>query len=277
MAKIGTSSLPYTPIPQNSTQTVPTPKPNATNACSPESQSCEPAPSNVCLPPKAAQAPQICSLFPEDAPTPKASSAKPNTPPKPAEKPVEKHTDHHAPPTVGGVLAHDVGVNAAHHAAEHGVHHLAHRAAARAATRAAQSGATRAAEHGAVRAAEHGAVRAAEHAGVRAAEHAAGAAISHGAAYGVGRIASVAAPGLGAAAAGYLAYKGVEHSIEAGKRGNTGAAIAFALAATVDGTTAIVNGAGAVTGAGTLISTPVSIGLGVVATGLSALGAYLDN
>ncbi len=270
MAKIGTSPLPYTPIPQNSTQTVPTPKPNATPACSPESQSCEPAPSNVCLPPKAATEPQICSLFPEDAPTPKASSPKtPKPAEKPSEKHAEKHTDHHAPPTVAGVLAHDVSVNAAHHAAEHGVHHLAHRAATRAATRAAQSGATRAVEHGAVRAAEH--------AGVRAAEHAAGAAISHGAAYGVGRIASVAAPGLGAAAAGYLAYKGVEHSIEAGKRGNVGASIAFALAATVDGTTAVVNGAGAITGAGTLISTPVSIGLGVVATGLSALGAYLDN
>ena len=151
------------------------------------------------------------------------------------------HTEHHAPPTVAGTVAHDVSVNAAHHGAEHAIEHVA------------------------------------SHAGERAAEHAAGEVIGHGAGEVLGRIGSVAAPGIGAVAAGYLAATGIQHSIHASQRGNTGAALAFALAATVDGTTAAVNAAGAVSGAGTVISTPVSIALGAVATGFSALGAYLDK
>lgn len=187
---------------------------------------------------------------------------------------IEIHTEHPAPhstenhggeqhhsPSVAGTVAHDGAVNVAHHAAEHGIHHVAEHAA------------ERAAEHALERGAEH----AAEHAVTRAVEHGAGEALAHGAAHVGGRLAAVAAPGVGAVAAGYLAVQGVKHSMHAAEKGHTGAAICFALAATVDGTTAVVNGAGAVSGAGVVISTPVSIGLGVVATGLSALGAWLDD
>lgn len=157
--------------------------------------------------------------------------------------------DEHEKTSVAGHVAHDVGVNVAHHACEHAI------------------------EHAAGHAGEH----VAGHALARAAEHGAGEVVAHGAAHIGGRIAAVAAPGVGAVAAGYLAYKGVEHSVHAAQKGHVGASLAFALAATVDGTTAAVNGAGAVSGAGVVISTPVSLILGAAATGLSALGAWLDD
>lgn len=155
----------------------------------------------------------------------------------------------HEKTSVATHLAHDVGVNVAHHACEHAI------------------------EHAAGHAGEH----VAGHAVARAIEHGTGEVVAHGAAHIGGRIAAVAAPGVGAVAAGYLAYKGLEHSVHAAQKGHVGASLAFALAATVDGTTAVVNGAGAVSGAGVVISTPVSLVLGAAATGLSALGAYLDN
>jgi hypothetical protein len=269
MGKIGTAPINYTPVPAPVCEQ-PKAATEAKLVCSSPMDpfSCKEVPSSTAsIPPKSAHETQICSLFDDTATK--------------TENKTTAHTEEHESPTVTGVLAHDVGVNVAHHAADHAIHAASARIAEKAGVRAAEEAATRAVEHGATRAVEHGAVRAAEHGAVRAAEHATAEIVAHGAgeaaAHGLGRIASVAAPGLGAAAAGYLAYKGVEHSIEAGKKGHVGASLAFALAATVDGTTAVVNGAGAISGAGTLISTPVSIGLGVVATGLSALGAYLDD
>lgn len=158
-------------------------------------------------------------------------------------------------------------------AIEHGVHHAIEHAAHKAGTRAVEHAATHAAE----RTIEHVAAHTAGSVAGRVATNAAGHAAGEVAAHGLGRVGSVVAPGIGAVAAGYLAYQSFDHAIDAADKGHTGAAISYSVAGTIDAATAAVNGFGAATGAGTLISTPASVVLGVAATGFAALGAYLDH
>lgn len=179
----------------------------------------------------------------------------------------EAHEEHQV--GVGGVL----GTHGVVAAAEHGTHHAIEHVVGHTATRVGEEAVARTAEHTVGRATEH----VIAHAATRAAEHATGEVVAHGAAHFGARMASVAAPGVGAAAAGYLAYKSIDHAIDAGKKGNVGASLSYSLAGVVDATTAVVNAAGAVSGAGVVISTPVSLALGAVATGFAALGAYLDD
>lgn len=149
-------------------------------------------------------------------------------------------------------------------ALEQGVHKGAHRVMHRAATTAT----TKAATTAGARAAQH------------AVGHAAGEALAHGAGHAVGtgaKILSRAVPAVGAGVAGYLAYKSGDAAIEAGKKGNVGAAVSYGAAALVDGAIAGVNAVGAATGVGNVISVPVSLGLAVVATGFASLGAWLDE
>lgn len=112
-------------------------------------------------------------------------------------------------------------------------------------------------EHALTHAIEHAGERALEHAAERGIEHAAGEVLAHGASHLKWRVAAVAAPGVGARAASYLAYESFELALEAGERGHVGATIAYSLAGVVDGTTAAVNAVGA--------------------TGLATFGAWLDN
>lgn len=158
-------------------------------------------------------------------------------------------------------------------AIEHGVHHAIEHAAHKAGTRAIEHAATHAAE----RTAEHVVTHAAGSVVGRVTTNAAGHAAGEVAAHGLGRVGSVVAPGIGALAAGYLSYQSFKHAGEAAENGHTGAAISYGVAGTIDAATAAVNGFGAATGAGTLISTPASVVLGVAATGFAALGAYLDH
>jgi len=145
-------------------------------------------------------------------------------------------------------------------AAEQGVHKGAHQIMARTMAKASGTAGTRAVQH--------------------AAGHAVGEALAHGAGHAVGtggRILARAVPGFGACVAGYLAYKSADHAIEAGKKGNVGAAVSYGAAATVDGVLAGINAVGAATGVGIVISTPVSLVLAGVATGLASFGAWLDD
>ncbi len=116
-------------------------------------------------------------------------------------------------------------------------------------------------------------------AGGTAVKHGAGLVVenaAHVAGHGT-KLAGRAVPGLGAAVNGYFAYQNVSHAVDAGKRGNVGSAALYSLAGALDGTSAVINGAGAITGVGSLISVPVNLGLGVVSSGLSIGAAYLDD
>lgn len=145
-------------------------------------------------------------------------------------------------------------------ALEQGVHKGAHQIMHRSASKAATTAGTKAAQH--------------------AVGHAAGEAVAHGAGHAMGtgaKILSRAVPAVGAGVAGYLAYKSGDAAIEAGKKGNVGAAVSYGAAALVDGAIAGVNAVGAATGVGNAISVPASLCLAVVATGFASLGAWLDD
>lgn len=153
-------------------------------------------------------------------------------------------------------------------ALEQGVHKGAHQIMHRSATKAATAAGTKAATTAGAKAAQH------------AVGHAAGEALAHGAGHAVGtgaKILSRAVPAFGAGVAGYLAYKSGDAAIEAGKKGNVGAAVSYGAAALVDGAIAGVNAVGAATGVGNAISVPASLCLAVVATGFASLGAWLDD
>ncbi|MBF2054102.1 MAG: hypothetical protein IGS03_11680 [Candidatus Sericytochromatia bacterium] len=171
----------------------------------------------------------------------------------PAEQPEDKTTP-------GDVLKKHGAAVALEQVVHKGAHRVMHRAATTATTKAATTAGARAAEH--------------------AVGHAAGEALAHGAGHAVGtgaKILSRAVPAVGAGVAGYLAYKSGDAAIEAGKKGNVGAALSYGTAAVVDGAIAGVNAFGAATGVGNVISVPVSLGLAVVATGFASLGAWLDE
>lgn len=80
----------------------------------------------------------------------------------------------------------------------------------------------------------------------------------------------------GAAAAGYLAYRAIEHALHASAAGHTEATAAYSLSAALDAGLAIANTL-AVFKQAPSVSVGVSLGVGLLSTASSALGAKLEQ